>query len=276
VTGAGRQAGFTLIELVVVLTVIGILAASITPAVVQRVLDARIAATTAEAQVLHEAIVGDRAQSRFGFVGDIGRFPNSFQELVQRGSLPAYSINTTRSIGMGWRGPYVNIGTSQNDYLLDGFGRAYTGASTGQVRSAGADGVMNTGDDIVYPPQAPVVTGNVTVTVKTVSSRRTIVDPDGCRVELFYASNGSENAVSDSSSPFTFTNVPMGIHAIRATSCSTSNTGGGSGSGSGSWPWPFPWPWSGGGGGTTSSGEGTGQDTIVVHPGSTTAVELWF
>jgi general secretion pathway protein G len=265
---AARQSGFTLIELVVVLTVIGILAASVTPAVVQRVVDARMSATAAEAQALHEAIVGNHTQSRFGFVGDMGRFPNNFQELVQRGSLPAYTIDTTRNIGIGWRGPYVNIGTSQNDYLFDGFGRAYTGASSGQVRSAGADGVMNTADDIVYPPQAPVVSGNVTVTVKTVSGRRTVVDPSGCRVELFYATNGSEHAVSDNSSPFTFTNVPMGVHAIRATSCSTSSSGGGSGN----WPW---WLLIGGGG-TTSGGEGAGQDTIVVHPGSTTAVELWF
>jgi prepilin-type N-terminal cleavage/methylation domain-containing protein len=267
---AGQQSGFTLIELVVVLTVIGILTASVTPAVVQRIVDARMSATAAETQALHEAIVGVPTQSRFGFVGDMGRLPNSFQELVQRGSMPAYTINTTRSIGMGWRGPYVNIGTSQNDYLTDAFGRAYTGASSGQVRSAGADGVMNTADDMVYPPMAPLVAGNVTVTVKMLSGRRTVVDPSGCRVELFYASNGSENVVSDTSSPFTFTNVPMGVHAIRVTSCSASS----SGSGSGNWPW-----WlllGGGGGGTTSDGEGGGQDTVVVHPGSTTAVELWF
>ena len=74
---------------------------------------------------------------------------------MQRGSLPAYTIDTTRGIGMGWRGPYVNIGASPNDYLPDAFGRAYTGASSGQVRSAGPDGVVNTADDIVYPPAAP-------------------------------------------------------------------------------------------------------------------------
>jgi general secretion pathway protein G len=244
-----RHSGFSLIELVLVLTVIGILTASVTPAVVQQIVDARITATAAEAQALHEAMVGNHSQSRFGFVGDIGRLPTSFQELVQRGSLPGYTIDTTRSIGMGWRGPYVNIGGSANDYLLDGFGRPYTGASSGQVRSAGADGVMNTADDIVYPPAAPAVTGTVTVTVKTVKGRRTVVDPNDVRVELFYAANGSENRVSDSNAPFTFTNVPMGIHAIHV----VNSNGNGNGNGS-----------------------VVSQDTIVVHPASTTAAELWF
>jgi prepilin-type N-terminal cleavage/methylation domain-containing protein len=253
-TRARQQSGFTLIELVIVLAVIGILAAAVTPAVVQRVIDARILATAAEAQALHEAMVGVPTQSRFGFVGDMGRLPNSFQELVQRGSLPAYTIDTTRSIGMGWRGPYVNIGTSQNDYLADGFGRAYTGAASGQVRSAGADGVMNTADDIVYPPMAPVVTGNVTVTVKTLERRRTVVDPAGYRVELLYASNGSENEVGDSNPPYTFTNVPMGIHAIRV----VSTNGNGNGNGNG------------------NSGNVVSQDTVLVYPGSTAVVELWF
>jgi len=250
---AARQSGFTLIELVVVLAVIGILTASITPAVVQQVMDARIAATASEAKALHDAIVGDHTQSRFGFVGDMGRLPNSFQELVQRGSLPGYTINTTRSIGMGWRGPYINIGTSPDDYLLDGFGRPYTGASSGQVRSAGSDGVMNTADDIVYPPAAPAITGTVTVTIKTVNGRRTLVDPNGYRVDLFYAGNGSENQVTNTNAPFTFTNVPMGIHAIRV----VSSNGNGNGNANG-------------------NGNVVSQDTIVVHPGSTTAVELWF
>ncbi len=239
--------GFTLIELVVVLSVIGILTATVTPAVVQRVMDARIASTALEARALHDAIVGDHTQSRFGFVGDIGRMPGSFQELVQRGSLPAYTTNTTRGIGMGWRGPYINIGASPTDYALDAFGRPYTGASSGQVRSAGPDGVANTMDDIVYPPAAPAVTGNVTVTVKTITGGRTRVDPTGYRVDLLYAANGSEDDVSDTTGPFTFANVPIGIHAVRVVKT-----------------------------GNPNSGTVVSQDTIVVRPGSTLAAELWF
>src|SRR6185436_9639935 len=137
-----------------------------------------------EVQSLYEGMVGKPGEARFGFVGDVGRLPVTFTELAQQGSLPAFSTNTTRAIGMGWRGPYVNIGTSANDYLTDPFGHAYTGASSGQVRSAGPDGIAGNGDDIVYPPASPAIGGTVTATVKTITGGKTLVDPAGYRVDL--------------------------------------------------------------------------------------------
>jgi len=245
-TMSGRR-GFTLLELVVVLAVIGILAAAISPAVVQRIMDGRIEATRVEAQALHEAIVGKGSENRFGFVGDIGRLPTSFQELAQVGGLPVYTTSSFRNIGMGWRGPYVNTGVTANDYLTDAFGRPYTGASSGQVRSAGPDGVSGNADDIVHPPAAPMIAGNVTVTVKTMQGAKTIVDPSGYRVELFYASSGAQASLTDTTAPFSFSNVPMGLHAVRVVKTANPN-----------------------------AGSVVSQDTITVRPGSTTASELWF
>jgi prepilin-type N-terminal cleavage/methylation domain-containing protein len=252
-SGAGRQkhdltpCGFTLLELVVVIAVIGILVAAVTPSVVQQIMDSRIAETRLEAQSLYEGMVGKPAEGRFGFVGDLGRLPTSFTELAQPGSLPAFTTSTTRAVGMGWRGPYVNIGTTANDYLTDAFGRAYTGASSGQVRSAGPDGVAGNADDIIYPPAAPVIGGTVTATVKTISGGKTLVDQPGYRVDLFYANGGVETSLADTAAPFSFSNVPMGVHAIRVVQ-------------------------------TVNPGAGTvvAQDTIVVRPSTTTAVELWF
>lgn len=239
--------GFTLLEVIVVLAVLAILAAAATPAVVQQIGEARIQATRSEAQALYKAMVGDPSGEAFGFVGDIGRLPNTYQELASIGGLPAYTTATIREVGMGWRGPYVNMGASASDYLTDAYGRAYTGASTGQVRSAGLDGVSGNTDDIVYPPSAPTVTGALTVTVKELQGQKVNVDPAGYRVDLYYASNGSQTSVSDTTSPFTFANVPMGMHAVRVVK--TNNPG---------------------------AGNIVGQDTVVVRPGSTTAAEIWF
>lgn len=240
-------AGFTLLELVVVIAVLGILAGAVSPAVVQRVMESRVESTQAEVRVLHEAMVGRPAESQFSFVGDIGRLPATFQELAQRGSLPSFTTATVRNIGMGWRGPYVNSGTSAGDYLTDSFGRAYTGAASGQVRSVGPDGVANNADDIVYPPSTTAIAGNVTITVKTVQGQKTIVDPAGYRADLYYARNGGQASLSDTTAPFSFANVPMGLHAVRIVK--TGNPG---------------------------AGNVVAQDTIVVRPGGSTAAELWF
>ena len=48
------------------------------------------------------------------------------------------------------------------------------------------------------------MTGNLIGTTKTLDGRRTIVDPNGYRVELFYADHGGEGAVRDNDKPFTF------------------------------------------------------------------------
>jgi prepilin-type N-terminal cleavage/methylation domain-containing protein len=244
---AGPASGFTLIELVVVIAVLGILAAAVSPAIVQQLVDSRIQATQEETRALYTGMVGTPDGNSFGFVGDMGRLPASFTELAQRGGLAVYTTNTVRSIGVGWRGPYVNMGTSATDYLVDAWGHAYTGAATGQARSAGPDGVANTPDDIVYPPAPPVIGGTVTVTVKTTMNGKTVVDPPGYRVDLYYASNGVQNALSDTAGPFSFTNVPLGVHALRVVK--TANPG---------------------------AGTKVAEDTIVVRPNGTAAAELWF
>jgi general secretion pathway protein G len=245
-TVAPSYAGFTLLELVVVIAVIGILAAAVAPSVIQQIMDSRVEGTRAETQAIFTAISGDPAQNQFGFAGDIGRLPATLGELASPGSLPVYTTATVRNIGMGWRGPYINAGGSASDFLTDGFGRAYT-LSDGQVRSAGTDGVANNSDDIVYPPSVPGITGDVTVTVKNLVGARTFVDPVGYRVDLYYPSNGSQASLSDSTAPFSFANVPQGPRALRVVKTSTPN-----------------------------AGLIVAEDTIVVRPGSSVAAELWF
>jgi len=241
---AADRRGFTLLEMSIALAVIAILAAVATPMILQRILEARRSATEEEARVLYEAMVGrDADPGSFGFVGDIGRLPDSFEQLAQPMGLPAYTTQTVRGVGMGWNGPYINTGGSPTDFLSDAFGRPYTGASTGQVRSAGQDGIVGNTDDIVYPGAPPVIRGRVHVTVKTLDNKRTVNDPDGYVVDLYYSAGGVQEVVRDSTPPFRFDNVPMGLHAIQVVS--------------------------------TGAGTVVAQETVSLRRGAAVVVELW-
>jgi prepilin-type N-terminal cleavage/methylation domain-containing protein len=215
---APRASGFTLIEMTVILAVLAILAAAITPMVLQQLVGAKVEATRQEARLLHEAMAG-RADvpGSFGFFGDMGRWPAAFEELLRPApGTPLFTTATFRNVGMGWKGPYINTGASGDDVLEDGFGRPYRGAPAGQVRSAGPDGLFDTADDIVYPPAAPNPGGRLMVTVKRMAADDDsyTLDPAGYTVRLYYASNGREAFLDDPVAPFVFENVPQGIHAV--------------------------------------------------------------
>jgi hypothetical protein len=100
--------------------------------------------------------------------------------------------------------------------LTDAFGRPYRLAATGQVRSAGPDGLFDTADDIVYPPAPPNPGGRLMVTVKRMAAEDNsyTLDPAGYAVRLYYSSNGQEAFLDDPVAPFVFENVPQGVHAI--------------------------------------------------------------
>jgi type II secretory pathway pseudopilin PulG len=215
---AARDTGFTLIEITVILAVLAILAVAITPMVLQQLVDAKVEATRQEAKQLHEAILG-RADvpGSFGFFGDMGRWPAAFEELLRPApGAPLFTTATFRSVGMGWKGPYINAGASGDDVLNDAFGRPYRGAATGQVRSAGPDGLFDTADDIVYPPAPPSPGGRLMVTVKRLAADDSsyTLDPAGYTVRLYYSNGGREAFLDDPAAPFVFENVPQGIHAI--------------------------------------------------------------
>ena len=213
-----RAAGFTLIEVTVILAVLAILAAAITPMVLQRLVDAKVETTRQEARLLHEAVLGrPDAGGGFGFFGDMGRWPSAFEELLRPApGTPLFTTATFRNVGMGWKGPYLNAGASGEDILNDAFGRPYRGAAAGQVRSAGPDGLFDTADDIVYPPAPANPGGRLMVTVKRMAAEDGgyTLDPPGYTVRLYYSNNGQEAFLDDPVAPFVFENVPQGIHAL--------------------------------------------------------------
>lgn len=116
--------GFTLVELLVVLAIIGLVAALVAPQVLRYLGSARVSTTQAQLKSLGSALEL--------YYLDTGSYPTKEQGLSALASAPA-SVT-------GWNGPYLKSQTA----LRDGWGREYLydsepGRGT-RVYSLGRDG----------------------------------------------------------------------------------------------------------------------------------------
>ncbi|MBL9206330.1 MAG: type II secretion system major pseudopilin GspG [Opitutaceae bacterium] len=127
--------GFTLVELLLVLVILGTLAALVLPKFTGRTEQARV--TAAQTQI---ATFGTALDS---YEVDTGSYPSGSNGLLSLVSAPS-DVN-------GWRGPYL-----KSDIPMDPWGHPYLYEFPGKVnpsgydlRSSGPDGQTNTADDIV-------------------------------------------------------------------------------------------------------------------------------
>lgn len=119
---AGRsKAGFTLLELVVVIIVLGLLAAIVAPQILGRVSDART--TSAETQV-----------ALFGTALDNYRLDNGAYPTTEQGLAALRDKPTRAPIPTNWRGPYL-----RKDVPLDPWGKPYIYRSPGERNVSGYD-----------------------------------------------------------------------------------------------------------------------------------------
>lgn len=125
-----RTRAFTLVELMLVVTIIGILAGLVIPGLMNRSEQSRLAAANAD-------VMGGISTALNLFEVDSGAFPKSLQDLVQE---PADAKN--------WHGPYLKklpVDPWGNDYVYYYPGKH--NQSSFDVLSVGRDGKEGTDDD---------------------------------------------------------------------------------------------------------------------------------
>jgi general secretion pathway protein G len=118
--GSGRS-GFTLIEILVVITVIAILASLVTPMVFRNVGDAKAAAAKAQVEIL-------------GLALDAYRLDNDYYPSTAQGLAALRTVPSTEPAARNWRGPYL-----KKPVPLDPYGRPYVYRSPGEVNPESYD-----------------------------------------------------------------------------------------------------------------------------------------
>ena len=126
------EAGFTMMEIIVVVVIIGMLTALVAPNIMRRMMQSRENIAKIQISKIEGAV------QLFAF--DMGRFPTSSE------GLQALSQNPTG--GSSWRGPYLEKGVPD-----DPWDKPYTYKSPGtngdfDICSAGPDGTEGTDDDV--------------------------------------------------------------------------------------------------------------------------------
>jgi general secretion pathway protein G len=122
---------FTLIELLLVLVILGVLAAIVVPPLVNRPRDAKERATVMQISVIKTSL------GTFNI--DNSRYPSTEEGLEALVNAPAELVDS-------WKGPYLP------EMPADGWGRPFVyrleNGGTFFLLSFGADGAENTADDI--------------------------------------------------------------------------------------------------------------------------------
>ncbi len=223
-------------ELIIIIALIGILT-SVGVSIVLRTLEAQKAdSTLLEMTALKRSITGDAnvlingRRSEFGYYGDMGIMPASLSDLLNKGSQPSLTNNTTYFITYGWGGPYLSKALQDDPTasISDSWGNAYIYSNTktvnasgdtilGKITSLGADGAVG---GSLYDADIDLEIFKQEVTATVYGSAYTIDgNPMVSGKVYIFKPNGTGSLSVDSvttgvQGTYSFNNVPKGSRAL--------------------------------------------------------------
>lgn len=212
--------GFTLIELIVIMLVLGVLATAAITKLSGQLETSKVEHTKIEMEQLSLAIVGspriytEGARSDFGFVGDIGSLPANLDALMTNPG--GYAT---------WKGPYMETGLQVDDFKKDAWNVTYLYNNT-LIRSTGSGSNI---DKLFAGSIGDLLSNSVEGTVRDAD----LVPPgsayrDSIQAQLVYPNGSGGTATSiaavNNSGRFQFAGIPIGNHTLRVIHLPTSDT----------------------------------------------------
>ncbi|MFZ5979231.1 MAG: carboxypeptidase-like regulatory domain-containing protein [Candidatus Zixiibacteriota bacterium] len=209
-TSMNNNRGFTLIELIIVILIIGIIAAVTTRQMSNSIESSLYEQTKKEMDQLAQAITGDphlysdNSRVDFGYVGDVGALPVNFDALVEN---PGYDT---------WNGPYMTRGFNGDDFKKDAWNSYYAMLGT-TIRSTGSGSNI---DKVFAISSAELLNNNFEGVVFDANhSVPGTTYRDSVSIRLIYPDGmGSmTTAVANPSAQgnFSFASLPIGNHVLQ-------------------------------------------------------------
>jgi len=221
--GRGRERGFTLIEVLMTVVIIGILATVALRSLQNTVESSRIRETQVEMEELAFAIAGNPdlyangLRTDFGYTGDVGSAPATLDNLV-----------TNPGSWTTWKGPYVRQRFTEDPdgFKKDAWGSLYAFSGGITVSSTGGGALAMTKS--VASAAADLTSTSVTGTVTDAAGNPPGDSAAAVTILITYP-NGAGGTTSATATPsaggaFSFAGIPAGVRTMQAIYRATNDT----------------------------------------------------